>query len=47
MEQLLHNNEALFRLGAFAVVLVMMLLWEALNPRHSKCRARLLFLDVV
>ena len=35
MEQLLHNNEALFRLGAFAVVLVMMLLWEALNPRRT------------
>jgi len=35
MEQLLHNNEALFRLGAFAVVLVMMLLWELLDPRRT------------
>ncbi len=34
MEQLLHNNEALFRLGAFTVVLVLMFLWEALNPRR-------------
>jgi len=35
VEQLLHNNEALFRLGAFAVVLVMMLLWELLDPRRT------------
>lgn len=35
MEQLLHNNEALFRLGAFAAVLVMMLLWEAIDPRRT------------
>jgi len=35
VEQLLQNHEALFRLGAFAVVLVMMLLWEALNPRRT------------
>ncbi len=35
MEELLHNNEAWFRLGAFAVVLGLMLLWEALNPRRT------------
>ena len=35
MEQLLQNHEALFRLGAFAVVLVLMLLWEALGPRRT------------
>ncbi len=35
MEQLLHNNEVLFSLGAFAAVLVLMLLWEALNPRRT------------
>ena len=34
MEQLLQNNEALFRLGAFAVVLLLMFLWEASNPRR-------------
>ncbi|MFB3100876.1 MAG: sterol desaturase family protein [Gammaproteobacteria bacterium] len=35
MEQLLHNHEALFRLGAFATVLGLMLLCEALNPRRT------------
>jgi len=35
VEELLHNNEALFRLGAFAVVLGLMLLWETLNPRRT------------
>lgn len=35
MEQLLHNHEALFRLGAFTVVLGLMLLWEALTPRRT------------
>jgi len=35
VEQILNNNEALFRLGAFAVVLVLMFLWEALNPRRT------------
>jgi len=35
VEELLHNNEAWFRLGAFAVVLGLMLLWEALNPRRT------------
>jgi len=35
VEQTLNNNEALFRLGAFAVVLVLMFLWEALNPRRA------------
>jgi sterol desaturase/sphingolipid hydroxylase (fatty acid hydroxylase superfamily) len=35
VEQILHNNEALFRLGAFATVLLLMLLWEALNPRRN------------
>ncbi|MFT5425371.1 MAG: sterol desaturase/sphingolipid hydroxylase (fatty acid hydroxylase superfamily) [Gammaproteobacteria bacterium] len=34
MEQLLQNNEALFRLGAFAAVLLLMFLWEASNPRR-------------
>ena len=34
MEQLLHNHEALFRLGAFATVLGLMLLWEATDPRR-------------
>ncbi len=34
MEQLLQNNEALFRLGAFAVVLLLMFLWQASNPRR-------------
>lgn len=34
MEQLLQNNEAPFRLGAFAVVLLLMFLWEASNPRR-------------
>ena len=34
MEQLLQNNEALFRLGAFALVLLLMFLWEASNPRR-------------
>jgi sterol desaturase/sphingolipid hydroxylase (fatty acid hydroxylase superfamily) len=32
---MLNNNEALFRLGAFAAVLVLMLLWEALDPRRT------------
>jgi sterol desaturase/sphingolipid hydroxylase (fatty acid hydroxylase superfamily) len=35
VEQILHNHEVLFRLGAFVVVLVLMLLWEALNPRRQ------------
>ncbi len=35
MEQILHHNEALFRLGAFTIVLLLMLLWEALNPRRT------------
>ena len=35
MEEILNNNEALFRLGAFAVVLALMLLWEAFNPRRT------------
>jgi len=35
VEELLHNNEALFRLGAFTAVLGLMLLWEALNPRRT------------
>ena len=35
VEQLLQNNEALFRLGAFTAVLVLMLLWEALQPRRK------------
>ena len=35
MEAILNNNEALFRLGAFAVVLALMLLWEAFNPRRT------------
>ncbi len=35
MEQILQNHEALFRLGAFSVVLLLMLLWEALNPRRT------------
>jgi sterol desaturase/sphingolipid hydroxylase (fatty acid hydroxylase superfamily) len=34
VEQLLQNNEALFRLGAFAAVLLLMFLWEASNPRR-------------
>jgi len=34
VEQILNNHEALFRLGAFAFVLFLMLLWEALNPRR-------------
>jgi sterol desaturase/sphingolipid hydroxylase (fatty acid hydroxylase superfamily) len=34
VEQLLQNNEALFRLGAFALVLLLMFLWEASNPRR-------------
>lgn len=34
MEQLLQNNEALFRLGAFAAFLLLMFLWEASNPRR-------------
>ena len=35
MGQLLQNNEALFRLGAFAAVLLLMFLWEASNPRRT------------
>ena len=35
MEQILQNHEALFRLGAFALVLLLMLLWEASNPRRT------------
>jgi sterol desaturase/sphingolipid hydroxylase (fatty acid hydroxylase superfamily) len=35
VEQLLQNHEALFRLGAFALVLILMLLWEALTPRRT------------
>jgi sterol desaturase/sphingolipid hydroxylase (fatty acid hydroxylase superfamily) len=35
VEQILPNHEVLFRLGAFVVVLVLMLLWEALNPRRQ------------
>jgi sterol desaturase/sphingolipid hydroxylase (fatty acid hydroxylase superfamily) len=35
VEQLLQNNEALFRLGAFATVLALMLIWEALTPRRT------------
>ena len=35
MEQILQNHEALFRLGAFALVLLLMLLWEAFNPRRT------------
>lgn len=34
MEQILISHEALFRLGAFALVLLLMLLWEASNPRR-------------
>ena len=34
MEQILNNYEVLFRLGAFAFVLLLMLLWEATNPRR-------------
>ena len=34
MEQLLQDNEALLRLGAFAVVLLLMFLWEGTNPRR-------------
>lgn len=35
MEQILQNHEALFRLGAFSVVLLLMLLWEASNPKRT------------
>jgi len=35
VEQILQNHEALFRLGAFALVLLLMLLWEASNPRRT------------
>lgn len=35
MEQILSDNEALFRLGAFTVVLVLMFLWEAFSPRRT------------
>lgn len=35
MEQILNNHEALFRLGAFALVLLLMLLWEATDPRRT------------
>ena len=34
VEQILNNYEVLFRLGAFAFVLLLMLLWEAKNPRR-------------
>lgn len=35
MEQILQNNEALFRLGAFALVLLILLLVEAYSPRRT------------
>ncbi len=35
MEQILQNNEALFRLGAFALILLLLLLCEALRPRRT------------
>ena len=35
MEQILISYEAWFRLGAFALILLLMLLWEASNPRRT------------
>ncbi len=35
MEQLLQNHEALSRLSAFLMALILLLLWEALSPRRS------------
>lgn len=35
MQEILQSHEALFRLGAFAMTLLVMLLWEALNPRRT------------
>lgn len=34
MEQILISHEAWFRLGAFALILLLMLLWEATDPRR-------------
>ena len=34
MEQILISHEAWFRLGAFTLILLLMLLWEASNPRR-------------
>ncbi len=35
MQEILQSHEALFRLGAFSLVLLIMFLWEALNPRRT------------
>ena len=40
MAKLLVEYEALFRLGAFAVVLLLMLLWETFAPRRAPGPAR-------
>jgi len=35
VQEILQSHEALFRLGAFSLVLLIMFLWEALNPRRT------------